>query len=183
MKLCECGCGNPSPIAKKTSKHFGHIKGKPTRFIKGHYWRTMTGDRNVNWRGGVSNVKKRNRTYIPNHPKAISGYVHSYILIAEKALGKNLPNKAVIHHYGDDCLNDEKIVICENQSYHNLLHLREKALKECGNPNFRRCVFCKIYDNTENIYIYPNNNYGYHRKCSNEYMRSRRRKGFLRMKD
>ena len=35
-KLCECGCGKPAPIAKKTDVRDGAIKGKPRRFIPGH---------------------------------------------------------------------------------------------------------------------------------------------------
>jgi transposase-like protein len=34
--LCECGCGEPSPIASKTNRALGHIKGQPVRFINGH---------------------------------------------------------------------------------------------------------------------------------------------------
>ena len=34
--LCECGCGRPTSIAKKTNKYFGHIKGQPTRYVVGH---------------------------------------------------------------------------------------------------------------------------------------------------
>lgn len=36
-KLCECGCGMPAPIAQKTDKKYGHIKGQPQRFIWNHY--------------------------------------------------------------------------------------------------------------------------------------------------
>jgi hypothetical protein len=36
MKLCECGCGEPAPIAKRTSRRAGWIKGQPTRFICNH---------------------------------------------------------------------------------------------------------------------------------------------------
>lgn len=36
MKLCECGCGNPAPIASKTMTKRGWIKGEPVRFIQGH---------------------------------------------------------------------------------------------------------------------------------------------------
>ena len=35
-KLCECGCGQPAPIAKQTHLKHGHIKGQPVRFVKGH---------------------------------------------------------------------------------------------------------------------------------------------------
>jgi len=41
IKLCECGCGNPAPIAKYTQKKYGHIKGQPTRFILGHSYKKM----------------------------------------------------------------------------------------------------------------------------------------------
>jgi len=36
IKLCECGCGNPAPIAKKTYTARGWKKGEPLRFIQGH---------------------------------------------------------------------------------------------------------------------------------------------------
>ncbi len=36
MKLCECGCGKPTPISKQTRTERGHIKGQPTRFCPSH---------------------------------------------------------------------------------------------------------------------------------------------------
>lgn len=36
IKLCECGCGNPAPIAKYTDGRRGTVKGQPLRFISGH---------------------------------------------------------------------------------------------------------------------------------------------------
>lgn len=36
VKLCECGCGEPAPIAKVTIKAKGHVAGQPIRFIAGH---------------------------------------------------------------------------------------------------------------------------------------------------
>ena len=36
MKLCECGCGNPAPIAKRSSTHWGWVKNQPMRFLRGH---------------------------------------------------------------------------------------------------------------------------------------------------
>jgi hypothetical protein len=41
MKKCECGCGQPAPIAKKTRR--GYVKGEPMRFIQGHHLRTAEG--------------------------------------------------------------------------------------------------------------------------------------------
>lgn len=36
MKLCECGCGEPAPIAKWDHRLKGHVKGEPVRFVNGH---------------------------------------------------------------------------------------------------------------------------------------------------
>lgn len=33
---CACGCGQPAPIAKRTSKKDGWIRGEPVRYIIGH---------------------------------------------------------------------------------------------------------------------------------------------------
>lgn len=35
-KFCDCGCGGLAPIAKRTVKSRGYIKGMPKRFIVGH---------------------------------------------------------------------------------------------------------------------------------------------------
>lgn len=42
VKLCECGCGEPAPIAKQTRAHLGHVKGEPVRFIPGHHGRVCS---------------------------------------------------------------------------------------------------------------------------------------------
>ena len=36
IKLCECGCGQPTPLAKTTKNRQGQVKGMPLRFINGH---------------------------------------------------------------------------------------------------------------------------------------------------
>jgi hypothetical protein len=36
IKLCECGCGQPTKLSTKTDKSNGRIKGQPMHFIKGH---------------------------------------------------------------------------------------------------------------------------------------------------
>lgn len=45
MKLCECGCGIPAPIANQTDQRRGWKKGQPKRFINGHRGRMNL------WRG------------------------------------------------------------------------------------------------------------------------------------
>ncbi|MBN1459651.1 MAG: HNH endonuclease [Armatimonadetes bacterium] len=34
--LCQCGCGRPAPISDRTNSALGLVKGRPSRFIKGH---------------------------------------------------------------------------------------------------------------------------------------------------
>ena len=105
-----------------------------------------------------------------------NGYVREHIFIAENVLGKSLPKKSQVHHYKEKS-DPRKIVICENQQYHFLLHMREKALRGSGNPNLRKCKFCKQYDLPENLHITPNSKYGcniHHQSCESKYEKTRR---------
>ncbi len=54
---------------------------------------------------------------------------YEHRVLAEKALGKSLPNNVVIHHIGapDDNHGWGKLVICPDQEYHMLLHKRMEA--------------------------------------------------------
>lgn len=36
MKLCECGCGKPTPLAPRTRTVIGWVKGQPVRYLAGH---------------------------------------------------------------------------------------------------------------------------------------------------
>jgi hypothetical protein len=33
---CSCGCGEEAPIATKTDRRIGAVRGQPQRYIKGH---------------------------------------------------------------------------------------------------------------------------------------------------
>lgn len=59
------------------------------------------------------------------------GRVYEHILVAEKALGRKLPYKAVVHHMNGkpaDNFTPFNLVICPDQAYHMLLHRRAKEL-------------------------------------------------------
>lgn len=150
-KLCECGCGNPAPIAKKTDKSTNRIKGHPMRFVVGHGHK---GARNTLWKGGVKNNGQYILVLMPDHPRAEpAGYVLQHILIAEKALGKPLPKGVEVHHMnnnGRDNSNNN-LVICPDRAYHMLLHKRMRALRASGNPNWRKCTVCKQWDDPMNF--------------------------------
>ena len=93
--------------------------------------------------------------------------------VAEKVLGRSLPTGVVIHHVDEDPTNNNNsnLVVCENQSYHFLLHRRMKALKACGHASWRKCQFCEEYDSLKNLYIAPNDRQSYHRSCHNQYQK------------
>ena len=101
--------------------------------------------------------------------------------IVEKAIGKRLPSKAQIHHVDGDGLNNrnDNLVVCPDSAYHMLLHRRQKALDECGDANWMKCVFCKQYDDPKNLHLYvpkeqtsPRAN---HSKCSTRYTSAKRK--------
>lgn len=55
---------------------------------------------------------------------------YEHTLIAEKALGKRLPETAKVHHFDLDPANNApgNLVVCPDQAYHLLLHRRQREL-------------------------------------------------------
>lgn len=130
------------------------------------------------WKNGITRNGKNILIYKPDHPKAIHGkYVPEHRLVAEKALGKILPDKAPIHHVDCDRSNNtpSNLVICESQGYHNYLHMRQRAFQATGNVNHLKCQICKKYDSPDNLYVYYYSDgtpkFGRHKACHSENMR------------
>ncbi len=101
-----------------------------------------------------------------------------HVRVAESALGKELPKKALVHHAngnpGDN--RPENLVICPDDKYHFLLHIRMRAIEACGNVDYRRCLYCKKHDDPANMRGFhsitnPNGRF-YHRLCRNSYRRN-----------
>ena len=171
---CLCLCGTYR-IVKSGSLRSG--ASKSCGCLKSEMASKRSGDKNGHWKGGrYVNDAGYIMVYLPEHKRAAhNGYVREHILMAEKALCNELPDNAQVHNYGD-VGDNSKIIICENQEYHHLLHMRQRAIEACGNPNWRKCKFCKQYDDPNSLHIKHRPPQGweiFHNACRNEYEKQR----------
>lgn len=178
--LCECGCGRLAPIAKRTKRSKGYVKGVPVRFVHGHHAR---GVGNPNWAGGRSmHAEGYPMVKAPGHPraKAEGSYVFEHILIVERALGHYIPEGAVVHHVDENRANNARgnHVLCEDDAYHVLLHQRTRALDACGHADWRKCRFCKVWEPPTALKLYTNprshRTQAFHHDCEVTNQRERR---------
>jgi hypothetical protein len=160
MKQCECGCGQLIPELD--------AKGRPRRFVPGHH--VPSGSASPYWKGGRLYQKGYPLVYQPGHPRANrDGYVFEQVIQAEKALGKPLPDGALVHH-----MNGTKkgpLAICPDIAYHQLVHQRLRAYKACKHPSWRKCKYCKRWTPPEKLVI--TNTHSFHADCQKEYDRNR----------
>lgn len=71
-----------------------------------------------------------------------SAYDHR--LRAARALGKPLPPGAVVHHADGTKDEHAPLVICQDETYHRLLHARMRIVRAGGNPNTEKiCSACQ----------------------------------------
>lgn len=128
----------------------------------------------------VARVVDTARRYVlvqsPKHPRADArGYVREHVLVVERAMGRFLGRSHPIHHVDGDATRNEpgNLVACENQAYHRLLHQRTDALHACGDAGFRKCLFCKKWDDPSVMQFNPHSASVFHRDCLNAYNRKR----------
>lgn len=121
MRLCQCGCGKATTIIDSSCARRGLVRGEYRRYVHGHH--TRRGQPSSPWKGGT---KKTGKGYLQIGDTG--QYVHR--AVAERALGRPLPATAVVHHINGVKSDNrpQNLVICENESYHKLLHQRQRAL-------------------------------------------------------
>lgn len=123
---CHCGCGAETRRVQRSSLQRGTTKGDEHRYLPGH------------------NMKSRpTRLYASTMTPRGKRYHHQ--LRAERALGKPLPAGSVVHHADGSRNADAPLVICQDQAYHKLLHIRMRVVKAGGNPNTDKvCSRCRV---------------------------------------
>jgi hypothetical protein len=153
---CHCGCGRKTKLQSRNNARLGIKKGDPNKYCPGHN-PPQHGPEHSQWKGGTraagSNGKYMS-IWMPQHPRANKkGYVLEHILMAEKALGKPLPENAVVHHTDNQYGQIDKygLVICPDAAYHMMIHQRMIAYEKCGHASWRQCPYCHQYDDTKNM--------------------------------
>jgi hypothetical protein len=141
----------------------------------------LSGSNHPNWNGG-KHIGANGYVLVraPQHPRAnAKGVVQEHVLIAERALGRPIPKSAHVHHVnempGDN--RPSNLVICENQAYHSLLHLRLRALRATGSPHNRHCAICKQWDTLNQLNGYTGsrgNRFYVHGACAVQHTRKTR---------
>jgi hypothetical protein len=118
--LCECGCGQPAPIAKYDSKRWGWIKGQPEHFIHNHHHR---GTRNVNYNMGLCFDKKQNRWFIHTRDNTYTAFARA---VMENTIKRFLLPGEEVHHKNRNSTDDspKNLQLEANHTEHMHEHLR-----------------------------------------------------------
>jgi hypothetical protein len=99
-----------------------------------------------------------------------------HIIAASNAYGGKLPLKSRVHHFDCDYRNykNNNLVVCNDDAYHRLIHIRTSAFNICGNANYRKCDFCKVWDDPSNMTKIKGRATYYHKKCNTKHHAERR---------
>ena len=164
--LCLCGCDQETKISQITNSKFGSIKGISNRYVHGHH---IKGSNNPHYNNGKTYSKNDGILLtLPNHPNARkNGTVLEHIVICSAVLGKPLPLKAIIHHWDKNNSNNKSfnLLICQDQSFHMVIHMRQKAYEQSGHADYRYCNTCEKWHSTKDMCKNRNASLGYGHIC------------------
>lgn len=122
------------------------------RGMTGKHGNHARGPKNPRWNGGRT---KTIHGYIK--VQTPTGQRYEHIVMSELILGKALPSTAVVHHVNErkDDNRPDNFVVCQDESYHQLLHKRMRALRGCGDTHGLQCSRCKKYDSPHHLTFQP----------------------------
>lgn len=105
VRVCECGCGQPTLLAPYTCHPWGWQKGVPLRFLHNHH---SKGERNNHWKGRrYADRAGYIWIYRPDHPYAKrGGMVQEHRAVVEDRLGRYLEPHEVVHHRDENPSNN-----------------------------------------------------------------------------
>ncbi len=96
MKLCECGCGQPAPIAKRTVNRVGWIKGLGKSFISWHNRHLHTFESRLK----ISEARKGNTHGLTHGHGGKENRSRTYNTWRSMKHRCNCQNAVNYHHYG-----------------------------------------------------------------------------------
>lgn len=135
VRVCECGCGQPTLLARQTDPAKGWVHNQPLRFLLNHHQVKMRGQRGPSYKG----FKRTHAGYIlrlvPEHPYASKrGYVAEHRLVMEQHLGRYLEPHELVHHR-NEITNDNRLENLEVMSHAE--HMRYHKAKR---PTLPRAI-------------------------------------------
>lgn len=106
------------------------------------FWKAHSGEGHSGWKGG----RHHNTEGYVRQLVRTRKYELEHRVLAESALGRSLPPKAVVHHWDDNPANNtpSNLVICQDDAYHLLLHARKRRFDDTGSLDLKRCCVCKV---------------------------------------
>ena len=129
------------------------------------------------WKHGDPLINKRNKHvligitdqgYIVREKDGVRNREH--VSVAEKAIGRKLIKGEIVHHVDGNRANNvgSNLVICPNQAYHMLIHVRQRAFDATGDASNRKCSYCNTWDSDGNLKF---GRYGsvFHAECRRNY--------------
>lgn len=162
VKLCECGCGNPAPIAKKTQKKLGHIKGMPIRFIAGH-----------NFASTHPGVTYRKDGYVLVQTAPGKRELEHRVIV-EKQLGHKLKSTEIVHHKNSkrDDNSPDNLEVAVGHAGHVQIHTIQRHQEVP--PNSKRCSLCNEIKPFDEFYKNRSKPYGLCSECKTCHGEARR---------